>query len=175
MRSSNYSLSTVRLESFDRNTNPILWNIAKAECTFQHAYWRKNENYLEAHVFNNDFFLCERPRPRAATPGPIKWTYLRRETRNEYLKEIMSLKMKNIIVDGNMLEYNRFCADTGIPFTANEYMYISTGARYGGKPDSNGKDKCISAAVYLLKGNSKFFENSWILEKIRNRSTNKEW
>jgi hypothetical protein len=35
LRSSNYSLSTVRLESFDRNTNPILWNIAKAACTFQ--------------------------------------------------------------------------------------------------------------------------------------------
>jgi hypothetical protein len=159
---SNYSLSTVRLESFDRNTNPILWNIAKAACTFQRAYWKKNENFLEAHVFNNDFFLCEKPRPRAATPGPIKWTYLRRETRNEYLKEIMSLKMKNIIVDGNILDYDRFCAGTGIPFTANEYMYISTGARYareryGGKPDSNGKNKCISAAVYLLKGNSKSF------------------
>ncbi len=162
LRTSNYSLSTVRLESFDKNTNPIQWNIAKAVCKFQLAYWKKNENYLEAHVFNNEFFLCEKPRPRAAVPGTIKWTYIRRETRNEYLKEIMSLKMKSLIVDGNILEYNRFCADTGIPFTANEYMYISTGAwygreRYGGKPDSNGKNKCISTAVYLLKGNSKSF------------------
>jgi hypothetical protein len=64
----------------------------------------------------------------------------------------MSLKMKSLIVDGNILEYNRFCAETGILFTANEYMYISTGARYareryGGKPDSNGKNKCIVTAV----------------------------
>jgi hypothetical protein len=42
----------------------------------------------------------------------------------------MSLKMKSIIVDGNIVEYNRFCASTGVPFTVNEYMYISTGARY---------------------------------------------
>ncbi|MFN9978378.1 MAG: hypothetical protein ACK53Y_00615, partial [bacterium] len=124
---------------WERATGRFESPAATAACTFQRAYWKKNENDLEAHVFNNDFFLCERPRPRAATPGPIKWTYLRRETREEYLKEIMSLKMKNIIVDGNILDYDRFCAGTGIPFTANEYMYISTGARYareryGGKP-----------------------------------------
>jgi hypothetical protein len=152
LRSTNYSLSTVRLEFFDKNTNPMLWNIANAVCKFQRAYWKKNENYLKAHVFNNDFFLCEKPRPRAAVPGSIKWTYIRGETMNEYLKEIMSLKMKSLIVDGTIVAYNRFCADTGIPLTANEYMYISTGARYarewyGGKPDSDGKNKCIIAAI----------------------------
>jgi hypothetical protein len=85
---------------------------------------------LEAPIFNNDFFLCEKPRPRAAVPGSLKWSYIRRNVREEYLNEIMSLKMKSIIVDGNIVEYNRFCASTGVPFTVNEYMYISTGARY---------------------------------------------
>jgi hypothetical protein len=170
LRASNYSLSTVRLESFDKNSNPVLWNIAKAVCRFQTAYWRKNENYLEAYVFNNDFFLCEKPRPRAAVPGSIKWTYLRRDTRNEFVTKILSLKMKDLIVDGNIVDHNRLCAETGIPFTANEYMYVTTGARYareryGGKPDSNGKNKCIEAAVYLLKGNSKSFRRYMDLEK----------
>jgi hypothetical protein len=140
----------------------MLWNIANAVCKFQIEYWKKNENYLEAPVFNNDFFLCEKPRPRAAVPGSLKWTYIRRNVREEYLNEIMSLKMKSIIVDGNIVEFNRFCASTGVPFTVNEYMYISTGARYarekyGNQPDSNGKNKCIIAAVYALKGRSKNF------------------
>jgi hypothetical protein len=41
LHTSNYSLSTVRLESFYKNTNPMLWNIAKAVCKFQLAYWKK--------------------------------------------------------------------------------------------------------------------------------------
>jgi hypothetical protein len=74
----------------------------------------------------------------------------------------MSLEMKSLIVDGNIVDFNHFCANTGIPFTANEYMYISTGARYArekysNKPDSNGKNKCIVAAVYALIGRSKNF------------------
>jgi hypothetical protein len=140
----------------------MLWNIANAVCKFQIEYWKKNENYLEAPIFNNDFFLCEKPRPRAAVPGSLKWSYIRRNVREEYLNEIMSLKMKSIIVDGNIVEYNRFRASTGVPFSVNEYMYISTGARYarekyGNQPDSNGKNKCIVAAVYALKGRSKNF------------------
>ncbi len=78
--------------------------------------------------------------------------------------------MKDLIIDGNIVNYNRLCVETGIPFTANEYMYISTGARYareryGGKPDSNGKNKCIEAAVYLLKGNLKSFRRYLDLEE----------
>ncbi len=78
--------------------------------------------------------------------------------------------MKSLIVDGTIVDYNSFCADTGIPFTANEYMYISTGARYareqyGGKPDSNEKNKCIIAAVYSLKGNSKYIRRYMDLGK----------
>jgi hypothetical protein len=74
----------------------------------------------------------------------------------------MSLKMKSLIVDGNIVEYNLFCANTGIQLTVNEYIYISTGARYArerysNKPDSNGKNKCIVTAVYALKGRSKNF------------------
>ena len=162
LRSVNYSSSTVRLECFDKNLNPMLWNIANAVCIFQLEYWKKNENYLEAPVSNNDFFLCEKPRPRAAVPGCLKWTYIRRNVREAYLNEIMSLKMKSLIVDGNIVEYNLFCANTGIQLTVNEYIYISTGARYArerysNKPDSNGKNKCIVTAVYALKGRSKNF------------------
>jgi hypothetical protein len=86
----------------------MLWNIANAVCKFQVEYWKKNENYLEAPIFNNDFFLCEKPRPRAAVPGSLKWTYIRRNVREDYLNEIMSLKMKSIVVDGNIVEFNRF-------------------------------------------------------------------
>ncbi len=89
LRLTNYSLSTVRLESFDKNPNQMLWNIGNAVCKFQ----LENENFLEAPVFNNDFFLCEKPRPRAAVPGCLKWTYIRGDIRVAYLNEIMAIKM----------------------------------------------------------------------------------
>jgi hypothetical protein len=41
LRLVNYSLSTVRIECFDKNINPMLWNIANAVCKFQVEYWKK--------------------------------------------------------------------------------------------------------------------------------------
>jgi hypothetical protein len=61
----------------------------------------------------------------------VKWTYIRRDIREAYLNEIMALKMKSLFVNGVIIDYNRFCAGTGIPFSANEYMYISTGGTRG--------------------------------------------
>ncbi len=148
------------MENFSREDNPLLWSIANAVCQFQKEYWKKNENFLQAPIFDNDFFLCEKPRPRAALPGCIKLTRIRREIRNDHFISLRMLKMKNIIEDGMILDFNTFCGRTGIPFTVNEYMYISAGARYareryGNKPDSSGKTECIIGGVYAKKGSSK--------------------
>jgi len=157
---SNFSLSTVRMDNFSRDGNPLLWSIANAVCQFQMEYWKKNENFMEAPVFDNEFFLCEKPRPRAALPGCIKLTRIRREIRNAHFFRLRMLKMKNIFDDGTVLDFHTFCARTDIPFTVNEYMYISTGARYareryGNKPNSTGKSECIIAGIYAKKGSSK--------------------
>ncbi len=157
---SNFSLSTVRVENFSREDNPLLWNIANAVCQFQKEYWKKNENFLQAPIFDNDFFLCKKPRPRAALPGCIKLTRIRKQIRNDHVISLRTMKMKNIIEDGTVLDFNTFFGRTGIPFSVNEYMYISAGARYArerysNKPDSPGKSKCIIAGVYSKKGSSK--------------------
>jgi hypothetical protein len=55
LRLCNYSLSTVRIENFSRDENPMLWTIANAVSVFQKKYWLRDENYLEAPFFNNDF------------------------------------------------------------------------------------------------------------------------
>ncbi len=113
LRMSNFSLSTVRLEFFNKNQNPVLWNIANAVCRFQTEYWKRDENYLEAPIFNNDMFLCEQPRPRAALPGCMKWTTIRRDIRNDYAYKILELKIKDVLVDSVLLDYNAFCAVPG--------------------------------------------------------------
>jgi hypothetical protein len=56
LRSTNYSLNSVRLRDFNERNNPLLYGIASAVCKFQVEYWKRDENYLEAPVFNNDFF-----------------------------------------------------------------------------------------------------------------------
>jgi len=140
----------------------MLYGIAKAVCKFQVAYWKRDENYLEAPVFNNDFFLSEKPRPRAAVPGNIGLNHIRRDLRNDHLIELLSLKMKTLIVEGTIVGYNELCRNTGIPFSANEYLYLVTAAayareKYGNKDQSNGKNICIIEGVYAKKGKSKIF------------------
>lgn len=53
---SGYQLHMVRLENFIQLNSPILYNIAEAVCEFQLSYWHQNENYLQAPLFNNNFF-----------------------------------------------------------------------------------------------------------------------
>jgi len=120
----------------------------------------KNENYLEAPVFNNLFFLREKPRPRAPDPGVVSLNMVRRDTRDRFRQELLSLKMKVLIQDGAIVEYNEVCRTTGIPFTANEYFILVSAAafareRYGNKPNSNGLNVCIVESVYSKKGKSK--------------------
>jgi exonuclease III len=160
LRNTNFSLSTVRLECFNQESNPLLWNIANAVAKFQVKYWMKNENYLEAPVFNNLFFLREKPRPRAPDPGVVSLNMVRRDTRDRFRQELLSLKMKVLIQDGAIVEYNEVCRTTGIPFTANEYFILVSAAafareRYGNKPNSNGLNVCIVESVYSKKGKSK--------------------
>ncbi len=51
------SLSTVRLENLCRNKNPMLGTITNAVCKIQKQHWIRDENYLEAPVFNNNGVL----------------------------------------------------------------------------------------------------------------------
>jgi hypothetical protein len=74
----------VRVANFEKTKNPMLWGIANAFSKFQECYWRKNENFLEAPIFDNNFFFVEKPRPRAPVPGCISTRIIRRGTRDEF-------------------------------------------------------------------------------------------
>jgi hypothetical protein len=155
-------LSTVRIENFSRDENPMLWTIANAVSVFQKKYWLRDENYLEAPIFNNDFVLSEKPRPRAAVPGPVDIARIRRNHRNVFYNELLALKLKSLLVDGQIVDFNNFVRSTGLPLNGNEYLGLVTAAlyareRYGNKPVSNGKNVCIVEAVYSKKGGSKKF------------------
>jgi hypothetical protein len=115
------------------------------ECLFEipRLLLEKNENFLEAPVFDNKFFFVEKPRPRAPVPGCINTRNIRRATRDEFCIELLSIKMKSLLVEGQIIDFNRFVQSTGVPFTANEYLGLLPAAayareRYGNKAESNG-------------------------------------
>jgi hypothetical protein len=173
LRLCNFSLSTVRIENFSRDANPILWTIANAVSIFQKKYWVRDENYLEAPIFNNVFVLCEKPRPRAEVPGPVDITRIRRNQRNVFYNELLGLKIKSLFNDGQVVDYDNFVRSTGLPVNGNEYLGLVTAAlyareRYGNKPVSNGKNVCIIEAVYSKKGRSKKFRR-YLTDPTKNK------
>jgi hypothetical protein len=160
LRICGFSLNMVRVANFEKTKNPMLWGIANAFSKFQECYWRKNENFLEAPIFDNNFFFVEKPRPRAPVPGCISTRIIRRGTRDEFCIELLSIKMKSLLVDGQIVDFNRFVHSTGVPFTANEYLSLLPAAtyareRYGNKAESNGKNKCFVETIFGRKSGSK--------------------
>ncbi len=123
---------------------------------FRNIIGKKNEKYLEAPVFNNTMFLCERPRPRVPVPGCINSRVIRRGTRDAYSSELLQIKMKTLLNDGQLIDYNSFCRGTGVPFSANEYLSLLSAAtyareRYGNKERSNGKNVCFTDSIFIPK------------------------
>jgi hypothetical protein len=154
LQRSNYDLESVRIEFFDQGENPLLYAIASAVCKFQVKYWATNENYLTAPIFNNEFFLREKPRARAAVPQRIDLSLLRRRIRDEYVYQLLGLKMC-VMFDANdsVVSYETLCRTSEIPFSVNEYFILRTAAlyareKYGNKATSNGKCLTLQRGVY---------------------------
>ncbi len=65
LRLTNYSLSMVRFESFDKNLNPMLWNIVNAVCKFQLEYWKKMRTFWKRlYLITIFFYVRNRDRGR---------------------------------------------------------------------------------------------------------------
>jgi len=165
LQRTDFSLDTVRLEFFDKNSNPILWNIMESVAKFQNSYWNKHENYLDAPIFNNDMFLQSKPRIRGPVPRRLDWTVLRRDLRTEYGNRILKMRVSDMFDEGVIVPYNRLIQSVNIPFTVNEYMVlVSTAAfareKYGAREGSNGKCCKLSESIYKKKGSSKVFRKN---------------
>jgi len=155
LQRTHFSLESIRIEFFNKAGNPILWNIAESAIKFQDLYWNTNENYLDALIFNNNMFLQSKPRIWMPPPPRLEWTILRRQLRNDYGSQLLSMKMSEMFLDGGMISYERLCVNMGIQFTVNEYMILVTAAsfareKYGNKETSNGK--CIGIKRVPTKG-----------------------
>jgi hypothetical protein len=158
----NFCLDSFRLECFDKEKNPMLWNIAESVCKFQDKYWVRNENYRTAPIFNNTFFLKEEPRRRGQDPGRIGTGLLRQELRNEFKNEILAIKMECMFNNDQLADYGTVCTNFGIPFSQNEYMMLRTAAsfamlKYGNKDNSNGKSRGLMDGIYAKKSRARIF------------------
>jgi len=157
-----FHLDCVRLEFFYKDQNPILWSIANSVVRFQKKYWERDENYLVAPIFNNNFFLRNKPRGRGDQPVRVDTNLLRPRLRNDFREKILGMKMGNLLEDGRIVDFNTIIESTGVPFSQNEYLMLVTAAtyareKYGNKPESNGKHVEMLEGVYSKKLKSKLY------------------
>jgi len=119
-------------------------------------------------MFNNEFFMKEKPRGRGPLPGRVELSSLRENLRINFYVDLLNMKMSSMFNQGRIRGYNDFVQSTGIPFTQNEYlMQVTAGTyareKYGNRMDSNGKTIELYNGVYSKKSKSKIFRR--FLEK----------
>ena len=157
-----HMLDNIRLNYFDKTRHPLMWNIASSVCKFQLAFWNANENFRNAPLFENVFFLKERPGRRAQNPGPVRLNLTRAALRDICKEKILNMRISDFF-EGNLLVGHReLCLRTNIPFNYNEYMSLLPAVnfaktKYMDRPNSNGKTLRLMPDLYSRKGNSKIF------------------
>jgi hypothetical protein len=139
-----------RLENINARLNPIAYNIVKSFTVMQKCFWQKNENFLAASLVDNMFFLRAEPEGRAPVRGCVDKNLLGENFYIRHKETLLSLRMNCLVVGNRIVSLERLRLVTGLPFTDNVYMYLTTAGRfaikkYCGKPDSNGTSLTIAA------------------------------
>jgi hypothetical protein len=162
VKTCNFNLDLVRLESIDKALHPITHNIVRSITKFQRSYWQKNENFLTAPLVDNMFFLRAAPERRAPVRGCVDRNLLGGILYNQHKETLLSLRMNTLVERNRVVPLDRLRQITGINFSENVYMYLSTAGRfaikkYGGNPSSNGTCLTMSAFMSRIKkGSNKY-------------------
>jgi hypothetical protein len=157
--SCNFNLDMIRIENVNARTNPIVYNIVKSFTELQKCFWQKNENFLTAPLVDNMFFLRAEPGRRAPVRGCVDKNLLGENFYSRHKETLLSLRMNCLVVGNRIVSLERLRLVTGLPFTDNMYMYLTTAGRfaikkYCGKPDSNGTSLTIAAYLERIKKGS---------------------
>jgi hypothetical protein len=159
VKSCNFNLDMLRVENVDKTMHPIAYNIVSSISEFQKCYWQKNENFLTAPLVNNAFFFRAAPERRAPVRGCVDKNLLGEPLYTRHKETLLSLRMNTLVAGNRVVSLERLRQITGINFSENVYMYLSTAGRfaikkYSGKNDSDGSSLTMSAFMSRIKKGS---------------------
>jgi hypothetical protein len=178
-KSCNFNLDMVRADNICSNEFPVLHGIAKSVQELQQCHWKMHENFKAAPLVDNMFFLRSEPTRRNPARGCVDQNLLGAGFYQTNRNELLSLRL-NCMLTGNgngIVTVERLRQVTGLNFTENVHMYLSTAARfalkkYGGKEGSNGTCLTLTAIMERCKKGSNRYRK--LLEKKDNNGTSLE-
>ncbi len=94
-------------KTFERDENPILFNIGTSFGTFRAAFTQKDDNYKKALIFRNPFF-----RPGRRDDGILCETFFGTRNNYEQNKILATLKFEDFFVRMRPKSLNELLANT---------------------------------------------------------------
>ena len=161
--SCNFNMEFLRKGDVDRNLHPVLCDIIDSVFSLQLKFWSRNENFLNAPLIDNYFFMRAEPQRRAPVRGCVDRNLLGAAFYDENRGALRKLRLNVIVRNGNRIaSFNELIAMTGLPFSFNSYLGLATAARfaikkYSMKNGSNGSTVPLNFILQGVKKGSKRF------------------
>jgi hypothetical protein len=166
--SCNFHLDLLRADNIDKDLFPITHNIAASFSKLQTEFWKLHENFLNAPLVDNFFFLRTAPERRQPVRGCVDRNLLGRDFYDRNKDQLRSLRMSCMLRGGGVVSQELLIRTTGLAFTQATYMHLSTAAafaftKYANKSGSNGTSLPLNWLLQKVKKGSKRFRT--IIEK----------
>jgi hypothetical protein len=160
--SCNFQLDLLRVDNISATFHPILFNIAKSFGCLQTEYWKLHENFLQAPLVDNIFFLRQAPERRRPVRGCVDRNLLGHDFYDRNNKALRNLRMSSLLRGDRIVSREVLNRTTGLIFSEAVYMHLSTAAafaktKYANKDNSNGTALPLKWLLGRIKKGSKRF------------------
>ncbi len=119
-RGSYNNIYNLRAKNFNKNEEPILYNIAKSFDVFTKCHCVVNENFLESYIFENETIPFEQ-----GIRGCLDQNFVSDVTMRLYGNKIRNLKVKDLLEGrGTARSYERFSAATSIIIPEQKFLVL---------------------------------------------------
>ena len=153
---------------FNKNCNPVLYDITVSFQRLQQKYWTSHENFLMAPLVDNRFFMRAKPERRAPVRGCIDRNLLGHDFYDTNRTALRALRMNCLVRGNRIVDHGTLTRTTGIEFTPASYLLLVTAGKfaitkYANKAGSNGTSLPLSWYLQRAKKGSKKFRK--LIEK----------
>jgi len=147
---------------------PLLSDLSNSWLNFFNHFWKVNDNYLEAPLFNNSLFIRGRVDPRRVDAGLIDGAVIGHQNVRVNYAAWRNVTFATCVVDGRILEFNEMKNTLGINFNFLVYLGIRRGLQHAmdsraGARETDGSCFSLIRFITFKKKGAKRFRR--ILEK----------